>query len=61
MTEFDHELSIDQLITVSGGDGKSKLFVHEATHVASGAPDWWHPPGGYLTMDVFRALGPIQF
>ena len=66
MTKVNHELSIDQLDLISGGGLKSAFDKLPTTSTVtggsgSGAPDWWKPFPGYLTMDSIRALGPIGF
>ncbi|MET3844985.1 hypothetical protein [Bradyrhizobium sp. OAE829] len=66
MTKVNHELSIDELGVISGGGLKSafdKLPTTTTTTggTGTGAPDWWKPFPGYLTMDSVRALGPIGF
>ncbi len=65
MTKVNHELRIDELGVISGGGLKSafdKAAASTATGgTGTGAPDWWKPFPGYLTMDSIRALGPIGF
>ncbi|MBR1187696.1 hypothetical protein [Bradyrhizobium sp. AUGA SZCCT0160] len=63
MTKVNHELSIDELGVISGGGLKSAFDKVPASTATSGtgAPDWWKPFPGYLTMDSIRALGPIGF
>lgn len=65
MTKVNHELSSDELDRISGGGLKSAFDKLTTTTVTggsgSGAPDWWKPFPGYLTMDSVRALGPIGF
>ena len=63
MTNVNHALSIEELDLISGGGLKSAFEKPPAstTTGGTGAPDWWKPFPGYLTMDSIRALGPITF
>ena len=65
MTKANHALSIEELNLISGGGLKSAFEKPPAStttgSTGTGAPDWWKPFPGYLTMDSIRALGPISF
>ena len=65
MTKVNHELSVGELDLISGG-GLASAFKNPPTSTTTsttgtGAPDWWNPPPGYLTMNLVIGLGSIRF
>ncbi|CAN7181944.1 hypothetical protein LJR220_000345 [Bradyrhizobium sp. LjRoot220] len=65
MTKVNHELGINELELVNGG-GLASAFSKPPTSTTigssgTGAPDWWNPSPGYLTMNVVMSLGSIRY
>ena len=61
MTKVIHELSVGELDLISGGGLKSAFEKPPTSTASTGAPDWWNPSPGYLTMNLVMSLGSIRF